>query len=182
MENSYVEYQTIDWNEIKTPKILNLSILILIIISILLGHYFVSLSELFKLVTRLPPLLLLLPILIFIYIVLHELIHGILMRCYSDIKPEYSFSGAFIFAKSEAIFNKKAYLIIVLAPMLILGITSALLAFYLTGATMWFAIFIWIINLYASRGDVQTILALSNLQWDYWIKDDGDLMYIFKKI
>ena len=40
------------------------------------------------------------------------------MKYYSGIIPQYGISGPFIYAKSEAIFHKNAYIIITLAPMI----------------------------------------------------------------
>lgn len=182
MYPNYEEFKTLDWEKIKIPKIINVSILILIVIGILVGHYCVSLIELLKLIKKMPLLILVIPLLILLYIVLHELIHGILMKYFSGISPQYGFSGPFIFAKSEAVFDKYSYIIITLAPMLILGLISVVLSFIISGTGIWLIIFVWIINLYASRGDVQAIVLLKGIPRSYGIKDDGDSLQIYKPI
>lgn len=181
MNQNYKEFQSLKWDEIKIPKILNLSILSLIVISILIGQYFVPFIELWDLLKRKPLLIILIPVLLVAYIAIHELIHGILMKYYSGIKPQYGYSGPFIFAKSGAIFNKKAYFIITLAPMIILGIIFGLLNYIIIGAGVWFVIFLWIINLYASRGDLQAVILLRDIPSTYGIKDKGDSLTIYRQ-
>ena len=182
MHRNYEKFKSLDWEKIKIPKIINISTLILIVISILIGEYYVSLIELLDSIKQLPLLILLIPLLILVYIILHELIHGILMKYFSGISPEYGFSGPFIFAKSEAIFDKYAYILITLAPMLIFGIISVVLSFIVSGMGVWLTIFLWIINLYASRGDLQAIILLKDFPLTYGIKDDGDSLQIYKPI
>lgn len=182
MYQNYEEFKSLDWEEIQIPKRINISIFILIVISILAGQYFVSLIELLELIKQTPLLILVIPLLILVYIVLHELIHGFLMKYFSGVNTQYGFSGPIIFAKSEAIFNKPAYMLITIAPMLILGIISAVLSFIISGTGIWLTIFLWIINLYASRGDLQAIILLKSLPRIYGIKDEGDSLQIYKPI
>lgn len=182
MHKSYEEFKSLDWEKIKIPKSINISILILIVISIFIGQYYVSLIELLNSIKQMPLLILLIPLLIFVYIMLHELIHGIMMKFFSGVSPQYGISGPFIFAKSEAIFDKYAYILITLAPMLVLGIISVVLSFIISGIGVWLTIFVWIINLYASRGDLQAIILLKDIPHTYRIKDDGDSLQIYKPI
>ncbi|MFD2681824.1 DUF3267 domain-containing protein [Bacillus seohaeanensis] len=182
MYPNYEEFKSLEWEEIKIPPIINIGVVSLMVISILIGQYFVSLIELFNLIKQIPLLILAIPLVVFVYIVLHEFIHGVLMKYYSGISPQYGFSGPFIFAKSEAIFNKNAYIIITLAPMIILGVISAVLIFIISGTGVWFALFVWVINLYASRGDLQAVLVLKGLPNTYSIKDEGDSLQLYKQI
>ena len=129
MHKNYIAFKSLEWEKIKIPKIINISTLILISISLLIGQYIVSLKDLSDSIKQMPFLILLIPLLIIIYIIMHELLHGILMKFYSGISAEYGFSGPFIFAKSEAVFDKRAYILITLAPMLILGVIPIVLSF-----------------------------------------------------
>lgn len=182
MHKDYIEFKSLDWEKIKIPNILNISTFILIVISVLIGQNYVSLIELLDSIKQMPLLILLIPLLILVYIILHEFIHGILMKYYSGISPVYGFSGPFIFVRSEAIFDKHAYIFITLAPMLFLGMISAVLSFIVSGTWVWLTIFVWIINLYASRGDVQAIILLKDYSCTYGIKDNGDSLQIYKPI
>ena len=182
VNSGYEVVKSLDWGEIKIPKAINISILILAVISVWIGQYYVSLIELVDLFKVVPLLILAIPLLVILYIAIHEFLHGILMKYYSGIIPQYGFSGPFIFAKSEAVFHKNAYMIITLAPMIILGVISAVFCFIMSGAGIWFAIFTWVINLYASRGDIQAVLLLKGLPSTYGIKDDGDSLQLYKEL
>ena len=43
-----------------------------------------------------------------LYLVLHELVHGICMRAFSGIRPHYGFTGLYAYAGSTAYFGEKA--------------------------------------------------------------------------
>ncbi|WP_273853013.1 DUF3267 domain-containing protein [Guptibacillus spartinae] len=181
IQSDKTEAQTLVWEEMKIPRMLNVTIVSLSLISILIGHYFVSMIALFHFIKQEPAILLAFLCITFVYIALHELIHGGCMNFYSGIKATYGISGPFIYAKSEAIFNRKAYLIITLAPMLILGLSAAVLSVLLPGIGLWFGIFVWVLNLYASRGDLQAVMVVKELPRTYAIQDDGHSLQIYHK-
>ncbi|MFD1171113.1 DUF3267 domain-containing protein [Oceanobacillus picturae] len=181
MYSNYEKSKSLNWEEIKIPRIINIVTIFLIVTSTLIVQYLVPLLELFDLIKQIPLLILAFPLIAFVYIVLHELTHGILMRYYSRVSPQYGFSGPFIFAKSEAVFNKNPYIIITLAPMIVLGVICSLLFFITSGAGIWFTLYVWVLNLYTSRGDLQAVILLKGLPSTYSIKDDGDSVHILKQ-
>src|SRR5690625_7584687 len=98
-------FKSLEWEKIKIPKIINISTLILIFISLLIGQYIVSLKDLLDSIKQMPFLILLIPLLIIINIIIHELLLIILMKFFSGIISEYGFSGSFIFAYSVVVFD-----------------------------------------------------------------------------
>lgn len=180
MYQNYEKVKTLNWEKIKVPKSINVSVLVFIVISVLTGHFVYPLGSLLEKIVQKPLLILAVPLEIVLYIVIHELIHGLLMKIFSGERPQYGFSGPFIFAKSESIFDKSAYVIITLAPMLSLGFVSLTLSFYLQGIGVWATMFIWIINLYFSRGDIQAVMALKDFPRTYAIEDNGESLQIYK--
>ena len=54
-----------------------------------------------------------------LYMVLHELVHGICMKHFSKAKVHDGFTGLYAYAGSDACFHKKAYIIIALAPVVV---------------------------------------------------------------
>ena len=52
--------------------------------------------------------------------ILHEIIHGGFMKAFSGLKPRYGFTGLYAYAGSDALFNRRQYLIIAFAPVVIL--------------------------------------------------------------
>ena len=57
-----------------------------------------------------------------LYIFLHEFVHGIFIKRYSGKKADYGFTGMYAYAGSKPYFNKKSYLVIALAPVVLWGI------------------------------------------------------------
>lgn len=182
MERNYEEVKSIDWHVVKIPAIINWVMISLVFTSIVIGQQYTSFLEFTDLIIRMPLLVIIFPVLIVSYIIVHELIHGVFMKFYSGTSPEYGFNGPFIFAKSDAYFSKRSYITLTLAPVIILGLGAILLGFVIPIAGVWFAIFMASINLYASRGDLQAAIVLKDLPKELVIKDEGDSLFIFKSI
>ena len=51
--------------------------------------------------------------LMLVYMVLHELVHGVFMKRFSGVKPNYGYTGMYAYAGSNAYFDKKSYIIII---------------------------------------------------------------------
>jgi hypothetical protein len=81
------------------------------------------------------------------YIVLHELVHGIFMKHFSGVKPKYGFTLMYAYAGSEAYFNKKSYIIIALAPVVIWGAVLGVLCAVLPQSWFWVVYLIQIGNI-----------------------------------
>lgn len=182
MKRNYEEIKIIDWQVVKIPAVINWVMIILIFTSIVIDQQYTSFLEFTDLIKRMPLLVLMFPVLIVGYIIVHELIHGVFMKFYSGTSPEYGFNGPFIFAKSETYFSKSSYITLTLAPIIVLGLGAILLGFVIPIAGVWFAIFMGSINLYTSRGDLQAAILLKDLPKELVIKDEGDSLYIYKSI
>ena len=52
------------------------------------------------------------------YMLLHELIHGIVMKALGTEKVKYGFTGMYAFAGSDDYYDKKGYIAIALAPVI----------------------------------------------------------------
>jgi hypothetical protein len=50
-----------------------------------------------------------------VYLVLHELTHGLFMKLFSDAKVRFGFMGLVAYATSDGYFHKKPYVVIALA-------------------------------------------------------------------
>ena len=116
-----------------------------------------------------------------LYLVLHELVHGITMYAYSKQKPFYGFTGMYAYAGSKCYFNKKSYIVIALAPIVIWGIV--LLALNLIFKEQWFWIFyfIQIMNISGAAGDLYVTARFSKLPQDILINDIGVSMTVYSK-
>lgn len=116
------------------------------------------------------------------YIVLHELIHGIFIRIFSGKWGNFGFKGTYAYAGSECYFNKKSYLIIALAPIVIWGIVLAVLNIFMPMSYLWFVFyFVQTMNISGSVGDIYVTAKLLKESPDILIKDTGVDMTIFNR-
>lgn len=184
--NSYIDlpqgYKEILKVDLQADKklafLVNVLAMIIMVVLVIVGHFFVSITELLK-CSLLEYAMILLGILL--YMVLHELVHGITMFAYSKQKPFYGFTGMYAYAGSKCYFNKKSYIVIALAPIVVWGLV--LLALNLIFKEQWFWIFyfIQIMNISGAAGDLYVTARFSRLPKNILINDIGVSMTIYSK-
>lgn len=117
----------------------------------------------------------------FIYIILHELVHGIAMKLCGTKKVKYGFTGLYAFAGSDDYYYKKPYIAIALAPIVvwgvILGITNALVPV----EWFWVVYFIQLINLSGAAGDLYVTFKFAGLPKDVLVRDYGVSMTVYAR-
>ena len=116
---------------------------------------------------------------IIIYLVLHELVHGIFMRGFSGVRPHYGFTGLYAYAGNTAYFNKKHYIIIALAPVVIWGIVLAALTALVPEGWFWPVYFIQIANISGAAGDLYVFWRLGRMSPEILINDTGVAMTVY---
>ncbi len=119
--------------------------------------------------------------LVIVYMVLHELVHGIAMKICGTKKVKYGFTGIYAFAGSNDFYGKKAYIFIALAPVVLLGIILAVINLLVPIEWFWVVYFIQIINLSGAAGDLFVTVRFSFLPKDILIRDYGVGMKVFSK-
>lgn len=102
-----------------------------------------------------------------VYMILHEFVHGILMKKFSGVKPKYGFTGLYAYAGSTAYFDRKHYIIIALAPIVIWGIVLAVLQFAVPDHGHGSYILYQIINISGAAGDIYVTYKMSRLPADH---------------
>jgi hypothetical protein len=115
------------------------------------------------------------------YIVLHELVHGIFMKHFSGVKPKYGFTLMYAYAGSEAYFNKKSYIIIALAPVVIWGAVLGVLCAVLPQSWFWVVYLIQIGNISGAAGDFYVTFKFLKLPKDILVNDTGVAMTVYTK-
>ena len=120
-------------------------------------------------------------VLVIVYMVLHELVHGIFFKKYSGEKAKYGVTGLYAFAKSDAYYNKKEVNIIELSPIVILGVILVVLNVIFSTTLFWYVFIIQIINISSAVGDLYFACVLRKMPDDILIKDDGVSMTIYGK-
>ena len=115
------------------------------------------------------------------YIVLHELVHGITMKIFGTKKVKYGFTGLYAFAGSDDYYDKKSYLTIALAPILVWGIVLAIICLLVPREWFWVSYFIQIINLSGAAGDLFVTVKFSRMPKDILVHDHGVGMVVYSK-
>ncbi|MGN1126831.1 MAG: DUF3267 domain-containing protein [Ruminococcus sp.] len=166
----------------KTALIVNIVALILMAIFVIIGWFIVPYSYTFhndeSIVT---PLLKLIAVLaeMIVYLILHELVHGITMKHYGAKKVKYGFTGLYAFAGCEEYFSKKSYIVIALAPIVVWGIVLAVVCCFVPKSWFWVVYFIQIMNFSGAAGDLYVTCKFSKFPKDILINDTGLEMKVY---
>lgn len=115
------------------------------------------------------------------YIILHELVHGITMKYYGTKKVKYGFTGMCAYAGSDDYYDKKSYLTIALAPIVVWGIVLLILNFIVPTDYFWVVYFIQICNISGAVGDLYVTAKFSKMPRDILIQDYGVGMTVYSK-
>lgn len=116
-----------------------------------------------------------------VYIVLHELVHGICMKAITKVKPKYGFTGIYAFAASDAYFRKGAYLLIALAPVVLWGVVLAVLLPFIPVSWFWVVYFVQIQNISGAAGDMYVTYRMLKMPKDILVFDSGTAMKVYAK-
>ena len=125
--------------------------------------------------------LLIILVFLIVYMVLHEAVHGIFIYKYSKQKPKFGFTGMYAYAGSDSYFNKREYIIIALAPIVVWGIVLLILNITLPFSTFWIVYFIQACNISGAAGDLYITYVIKKMPSDVLIKDVGIEMKIYSK-
>lgn len=118
-------------------------------------------------------------VLMVLYIVLHELVHGIAMKLCGTKKVKYGFTGMYAFAGSDDYYGKKPYLFIALAPVVLWGIVIGVAAALVPDSWFWILHILQIVNLSGAAGDFYVTVRFWRLPADILVKDYGVGMHVF---
>lgn len=114
-----------------------------------------------------------------VYMVLHELVHGICMKRFSGAPVRYGFTGLYAFAGSGAYFNKTSYIVIALAPVVVWGAVLLILNCELDASWFWVVYVIQICNLSGAAGDIYVTCKFLKFPPDILIQDSGVSMAVY---
>lgn len=185
LPEGYEEIYSIDLQKNKKLAVLvnALSFLILFVMAIPM-NYFVPFSSLFDMRNGLGQYairLLSLMGLMVLYLVLHELVHGIAMKICGTKKVKYGYTGLYAFAGSDDYYSKKPYIFIALAPVVFWGVILAIINFFVSYEWFWVVYFLQIINVSGASGDLFVTIKFSFLPKDILVKDYGVAMKVYSK-
>lgn len=168
----------------KMAIIVNLIAVAIAVIMAVPMHFVVPFSTVFSMENGLFPYILrfaALIILMFLYLILHELVHGIAMKLCGTKKVKYGFTGMYAFAGSKDYYDKKAYIFIALAPVVLWGIVLAAINPFVSVEWFWIVYLIQIMNVSGAAGDLFVTVTFSHLPQDILVQDYGVSMTVFSK-
>jgi len=113
------------------------------------------------------------------YIILHEAVHGIAMKYFGSKHVKYGFTGLYAFAGCDDYFDKKSYIIIALAPIVVWGIVLAVICAVVPESWFWVAYWVQISNISGAAGDIYVTVKFSKMPKDILITDSGIEMKVF---
>ncbi len=116
---------------------------------------------------------------IVVYMILHELVHGLTMKACGTKKVKYGFTGLYAFAGSDDYYDKKNYIAIALAPVILWGAVLLVLNFLVPAGYFWVVYFIQISNLSGAAGDLYVTWKFSQLPRDILVRDSGVGMKVY---
>lgn len=118
---------------------------------------------------------------IIVYMVLHELVHGIIMKICGTKKVKYGFKGMYAFAGSDDYYDKKSYITIALAPVVVWGIVIAIVNCFVPREWFWVVYCFQIINISGAAGDIWVTCKFSKMPKDILVRDHGVGMKVYSK-
>lgn len=118
-------------------------------------------------------------VLMVLYMVLHELVHSIAMKLCGTKRVKYGFTGLYAFAGSEDYYDKKSYIFIALAPIVLWGTVLAAVNFFVPTEWFWIVYMIQLINISGAAGDLFAAVKFSRMPKNILIQDSGVSMRVF---
>lgn len=183
LPNGYKEIYSINLQKDKKMAILvNIFAIVIAAVFVVPVHFIIPITSLFDMrkglgayAARFVALL----IGTIVYMILHELVHGIAMKLFGTKKVKYGFTGLYAFAGSDDYYDKKSYLTIALAPIVVWGIVLTIVCFFVPDEWFWVVYFIQIMNLSGAAGDLFVTIKFSKMPKDILVHDHGVGMVVY---
>ena len=185
LSEEYREFYSIDLQKNKKMSLIVNLLAVAITVFVLVPMLFlVPISSLFSMdkgflnyIVRFVSLI----VLMVLYMVLHELTHGVAMKICGTKKVKYGFTGLYAFAGSNDYYDKKSYFFIALAPVILWGFVIAIINCFVSIEWFWVVYILQIINLSGAAGDLFIIIKFSRFPKDILIRDCGVNMTVYFK-
>ena len=148
-------------------------------------HFYVPIFTLFDLSAGLPAYTVRFAVLlggVIVYMVLHEMVHGIAMKAFGTKKVKYGFTGMYAFAGSDDYYDRKSYIIIALAPVIVWGIVLAVVNMLVPEEWFWVVYLVQISNISGAAGDLYVTAKFSRLPKNILVRDWGVRMAVYAKM
>lgn len=185
LPQDYREIYSLDLQKDKKPAlIVNGTAVLIMIFMIFIGYKIMPVFSLFEVedefyyrMTFIK--LIVLCVSMVVYLLLHELVHGITMKLFGAKKIKYGFTGLYAYAGCDEYFAKAPYIVIALAPIVIWGIVLFVINCLVPSGWFWIVYFIQIMNISGAAGDLYVTFKFSGFPKDILVKDMGVSMTVY---
>lgn len=116
-----------------------------------------------------------------LYMVSHELVHGLTMKILGTKKIKYGFTGMYAFAGSDDYYDKKSYIAIALAPIVVFAIVFSVINVFVPIQWFWVIYMLQVINISGAAGDLFVTVKFSKMPKDILVSDSGVGMIVYSK-
>ena len=163
--------------------IVNAASVIIAVVMVLVGHAFVPVQTLFDMssVAAYFARFIVMIAGMLVYIVLHEAVHGVVMYHYCRVKPTFGFTGLYAYAGSTACYNRRSYIVIAMAPVVVWGVVLAVLMPLVPRTWFWVVYMIQIGNVSGAAGALYFTSLMMKMPEDILVRDAGVSMEVFGK-
>lgn len=185
LPEGYQEIYSIDLQKDKKAAVLVNALALMIAAAMVVPmHFYIPITTLFDMRSGLGTYIIrfaVLIILIVVYMILHELVHGIVMKSCGTKKIKYGFTGMYAFAGSDDYYDKRSYITIALAPIVVWGIVLAVVNAFVPAQWFWVVYFIQVTNISGAAGDLYVTAKFLRFPKDILVTDCGVGMTVFSK-
>lgn len=116
------------------------------------------------------------------YLFLHEFIHGVTMKAFGTKQVKYGFTGLYAFAGSEDYYDKRSYITIALAPVVVFLFVFAVMNVLVPLEWFWVVYLLQILNVSGAAGDLFVTIKFAKMPKDILVKDSGVGMTVYSQM
>lgn len=163
---------------------INVLAVLIAVIMVVPMLFYVPIATLFDMERGLLPYFLRFAVLIvgmILYMILHELVHGIAMKCCGTQKVQYGFTGLYAFAGSSDYYDKRSYITIALAPVIVFAVIFAAVNMIVPTQWFWVIYILQVVNISGAAGDAFVTAKFSKMPKDILVHDTGVGMTVYSK-
>ena len=115
-----------------------------------------------------------------VYIILHELTHGAVMKAFGARQVRFGFTSLYAFAGSEEDwFDRNAYRAVALAPLVVWGLIFTIAMILVPRSWFWVVYFWQVFNITGAAGDIYVSFLTTRLPPEVLARDTGVSMTFF---
>ncbi|MBE6811196.1 MAG: DUF3267 domain-containing protein [Ruminococcaceae bacterium] len=185
LPEEYAEIYSVNLQKNKKIAVfVNVLAIVIAVVMTVPMHFYIPITKLFDMQQGLISYsirFIVLSISVALYMVLHELIHGITMKYFGTKKVKYGFTGMYAFAGSDDYYDKRSYITIALAPVIVFAVVFAILNAVVPAQWFWVVYILQVVNISGAAGDLFVTIKFSKMPKDILVFDYGIGMTVYSK-